>query len=228
MALGASKQEYAWEKPILNLSCTLIWQNQGDLFAFIVIILQHPFLNESRWKCLSSGFCYLLLQFPSVVLKASPYFIWDTKQPSLLHTPWCLLNSSNKSLGCFKCIQHFFPIIYVGDKLFLTNCLRSLRGTWFEKAPGFSSNILVARQLPTSALPELAHCEVEQSSYISSEIVFNIHMLKLLPHGFSSLKNINISNNPGKFDVAFSKSWAVLSQNRYNPRSAFIIAETSE
>lgn len=162
---------------LLQFSDILFWMNpDGNVFLL--------------------GLCYLLLQFPSVVLRASPFSIRDTRQPSFLHTPWCLLNSSTwKSPGCFKCIQHFFPIICVGDKLFLTNCLGSLRGTWFEKAFSFPSNILVARQLPTSALPELAHCEVEQSSYISSEIAFNIHMLQLLPHGFSSLKNINISNN---------------------------------
>lgn len=161
---------------------------------------------------------YLLLPFPSVVLRASPYFIWDTKRLSLLHTPWCLLNSSTwKSLGCFKRIQHF-PIIYVSDKLFLTNCLGSLRGTWFEKAFSFPSNIF-----GSSSAPHFISARVSTLRSRAKFFLFNIHMLGLLPCGFSSLRNINISNNPSLFKTLSTSITAGT-----HLRSIFIITETFE
>lgn len=45
---------------------------------------------------------------------------------------------------------------------------------------------------------------------ILPKIVFNIHMLELLPHGFSSLKNINISDKPVKTNVASQLWWLVV------------------
>lgn len=105
-----SEQESVCEGSMLNLSCILIWHKQWDLYAAIVLGVWHPFLNESRWKCLSLVLCHLLLPLPSVVLRSIPYFILDIKQPSFLHTPWSLLNSSMwESLACFKLIQHSFP-----------------------------------------------------------------------------------------------------------------------
>lgn len=38
-------------------TCPAFWSDisNGDLYAATVLVVWHPFLNESRWRCLSSG-----------------------------------------------------------------------------------------------------------------------------------------------------------------------------
>lgn len=186
-------------------------KTRGDVSALVVRAYRHLFLNGSRRQCLSSG--------SLTAAKIQPSFILDTQYLHFFTLPGLFSAVPRGDLRVASSISNFSLIIYIGDKLFLANCLGSLRDTWFVTAFHSSSNILVARQLPTSALPVLALRWAELHSHIWSDIAFNVHMLALLPHEFSNPKNINISHNPAKTHVAFFKSWALTSQNGHNPGS---------
>ena len=140
--------------------------------------------------------------FLPVVWRFSPLWSWTPSNFHFFTLPSLLSAAPCGDLWVASGISNFSLIIYVGDKLFLTNCLGSLKDTWFVKAFHFPTDNLESRELPASAGPVLAHRWAELNSYILSNFVCNIHMLASLPHEFSSPKNINNSNYP----VAFFKS----------------------
>ena len=161
--------------------CPAFWSDisKGDLYAAIVLGVWHPFLNESRWKCLSLVLCHLLLPLPSVVLRSIPYFILDIKQPSFLHTPWSLLNSSMwESLACFKLIQHSFPNYLCWWHTLshqLSRVTTQRRLVW--KCIRFPVQYFGSSTAPHSSSAMLTHGGREPNSHILSEIVLNAHRL---------------------------------------------------
>lgn len=162
---------------------------------------------------------YLLLPFPSVVLGASPYFPGTPSNLPFFTLLGVFSTAPRGNLWVASNASNTCPLFMLVTNSFSPTVLGHSEALDLKKHSASHPIFLVARQLPASSLPELVSMLWSRAKFL----LFNIHMLSLLPCGFSSLKNINICNNLSSFKTL---STSIMEGTHLRP--LFIITETFE